>query len=215
LPRLELCAAVLGAELAERIKKDLRIRIDVVQYWTDSTIVLAWINATASSFHTFVANRIARIHELSNPEQWVHVASEDNPADLASRRCSATQLKHKELWFNGPPFLTTNQETWKQQTKHMLNTKDPEQRTITNHVLSLIKIDDWTTEISHHGSYDTLVGIRAWMLRFGNNCRPGNQKETGPITPEQRARALQRIIQRIQGQIMHAQVFRVMIVFKR
>jgi len=30
----------------------------------------------------------------------------------------------------------------------MLNTKDPEQRTITNHVLSLIKIDDWTTEIS-------------------------------------------------------------------
>jgi len=92
LPRLELCAAVLRAELAERIKKDLRIRIDEVQYWTDSIIVLAWINTTASSFHTFVANRIARIHELSNPEQWVLVASEDNPADLAPRGCSATQL---------------------------------------------------------------------------------------------------------------------------
>jgi len=129
----------------------------------------------------------------------VHVASEDNPADLASRGCSATQLKHKELWFNGPPFLTTNQETWKQQTKQTLNTKDPKQRTITNHVLSLIKIDDWNTEISHHGSFDTLVGIIAWILRFGNNCRPGNQRETGPITPEQRARALQRIMRQIQG----------------
>jgi len=114
--------------------EDLRIRIDEVQYWTDSTIVLAWINATASSFHAFVANRIARIHELSNPEQWGHVASEDNPADLASRGCSATQLKQKELWFNGQPFLTTNQEVWKQQTKHMLHTKDPEQRTITGSI---------------------------------------------------------------------------------
>jgi len=28
-------------------------------------------------------------------------------------------------------------------------------------------------------------------LRFGNNCRPGNQRETGQITSEQRARALQ------------------------
>jgi len=63
LPRLELCAAVLGAKLTERIQEVLRIRIDIVQYWTDSTIVLARINATASSFHTFVASRIVRIHE--------------------------------------------------------------------------------------------------------------------------------------------------------
>jgi len=41
MPRLELCAAVLGAELAERIQGDLMIRIDNIQYWTDSTIVLA------------------------------------------------------------------------------------------------------------------------------------------------------------------------------
>jgi len=75
----------------------------------------------------------------------VHVASDDNPADLASRGCSATQLKQKELWLNGPPFLITKQEAWKQQTKHMLSTKDPEQRTISNHVLSQIKIADWTT----------------------------------------------------------------------
>jgi len=81
----------------------------------------------------------------------------------------------------------------------MLSTKDPEQRTITSHVLSLIKIDDWTTEMSHHGSFDTLVGIAAWMLRFGKNFRSGNQRETGPKTPEQRAKALQRIVRQVQG----------------
>jgi len=82
LPKLELCAALLGAELAERIQGDLRIWVDSVKYWTDLTIVLTWIDVTASSFHTFVANRISRIQELTNPEQWAHVASEDNPADL-------------------------------------------------------------------------------------------------------------------------------------
>jgi len=71
-----------------------------------------------------VENRIARTHELTNPEQWAHVSSEDNTADLASRGCSATQLKRKELWICGQPFLTTNQEAWKQQTEHVLSKKE-------------------------------------------------------------------------------------------
>jgi len=37
------------------------------------------------------------------------------------------------------------------------------------------------------------------MLRFGNNCRPGTQREAVPITPEQRAKALQRIVRHKQG----------------
>jgi len=86
LPRLELCAAVLGAELAERIQGDLMIRIDNVQYWMDSTIVLTSLVATASSFHTFVANRIVQIHEFTSPEQWAHVSSEDNPEDPCVKR---------------------------------------------------------------------------------------------------------------------------------
>jgi len=36
-------------------------------------------------------------------------------------------------------------------------------------------------------------------LRFGNNCRPDTQREAGPITQEQRAKALQRILRQIQG----------------
>jgi len=39
-----------------------------------------------------------------------------------------------------------------------LSKKDPEQRTINNQVLSQIKVADWTTEINHHGLFDTLTG---------------------------------------------------------
>ena len=32
---------------------------------------------------------------------WRHVISLENPADLASRSCSATQLLHSHLWWSG------------------------------------------------------------------------------------------------------------------
>ena len=40
LPRLELCAAVLAAQLAQRIKGDLQVKNQPVFLWTDSEIVL-------------------------------------------------------------------------------------------------------------------------------------------------------------------------------
>ena len=47
---------------------------------------------------------IQRIKSSTKPEQWVHVASEDNPADHVSRGLTAEQLKTSN-WFSGPKFL--------------------------------------------------------------------------------------------------------------
>lgn len=52
-------------------------------FWTDSTVVLGYIN-DARRVQVFVANRIQRIKASTKPEQWAYVASEDNPADHAS-----------------------------------------------------------------------------------------------------------------------------------
>ncbi|KAH1021519.1 hypothetical protein HUJ04_011024 [Dendroctonus ponderosae] len=64
---------------------------------TDSTIVLAWIRLEPSSLKTFVANRVARIIELSHVIEWNHVVSEDNAADIISRGVNPKEL--------GPSFL--------------------------------------------------------------------------------------------------------------
>ena len=74
--------------------------------------MLSWINAQSCSFKTFVANRIATIQTLTLPDQWRHVRSRDNPADILSRGLSATQLPACQLWFHGPLFLHGNQELW-------------------------------------------------------------------------------------------------------
>ncbi|CAI6369690.1 unnamed protein product [Macrosiphum euphorbiae] len=56
LARLELCAAVLLARLADKIIPKLNITINKKHFWPDSTIVLAWINSPSTRWKTFVAS---------------------------------------------------------------------------------------------------------------------------------------------------------------
>ncbi|GFX18756.1 uncharacterized protein TNCV_3019141 [Trichonephila clavipes] len=53
------------------------------------------------------ANRVATIQHLTNAEQWHHVSSEQNPADLVSRGLDQFCLHNNSLWWNGPTFLAT------------------------------------------------------------------------------------------------------------
>jgi len=46
------------------------------------------------------------IQESIAPEQWKHVISEENPADVASRGIMPYELKSLTMWFNGPDWLS-------------------------------------------------------------------------------------------------------------
>ncbi|XP_075167703.1 uncharacterized protein LOC142239825 [Haematobia irritans] len=104
LPRLELCAALLGAELANKTKNKLRYEVKQLFFWSDSEIVLHWINSASSSLKTFVANRISKIQDLTINSQWRHVDSKTNPADLISRGLKPEQLPECNMWFYGYLF---------------------------------------------------------------------------------------------------------------
>jgi len=89
IPRLELCGALLLAELVAEVQGELAklnivLHQDNVHLWTDSTIVIAWIS-TLVPLQVFVSNRVARINELTAHIQWHHTPTADNPADLVSR----------------------------------------------------------------------------------------------------------------------------------
>ena len=55
------------------------------KFWTDSQVVLAYIRSTTKRFKVFVANRVQKIQEHSDVNQWNYVKGKDNPADDASR----------------------------------------------------------------------------------------------------------------------------------
>ncbi|XP_036146016.1 uncharacterized protein LOC118646671 [Monomorium pharaonis] len=85
LPRLELCGAVVLVRLLQGVKRAIKIKLDEVHAWSDSTIALAWIAGDPSRQKTFVSNRTAEIQSVLRPEYWHHVDGGENPADLISR----------------------------------------------------------------------------------------------------------------------------------
>jgi hypothetical protein len=55
IPRLELTAAVLAVKLNCQVQKEIEIPIKRVMFWTDSMVVLQYINNESKRFQTFVA----------------------------------------------------------------------------------------------------------------------------------------------------------------
>ncbi|XP_015593758.1 uncharacterized protein LOC107267051 [Cephus cinctus] len=105
IPRLELCSAVLLARLIAGIQRCLRVRIDGIQAWSDSTVALCWIRGDVGRWKTFVANRVTEIVQAFPAKHWNHVSGEENLADLISRGTSPRKLEECDLWWSGPSWL--------------------------------------------------------------------------------------------------------------
>ncbi len=54
IARLELCAALTGAQLGDILKKELTLDIHQFVYWSDSTTVLAWLHSDSCRYRVFV-----------------------------------------------------------------------------------------------------------------------------------------------------------------
>ncbi|VDI30171.1 Hypothetical predicted protein [Mytilus galloprovincialis] len=85
--------------------------------YTDSKIVLGYINNQQRHFYVYVGNRIDMIRQSTSPSQWSYVPSEDNPADTATRSISARDISTSE-WLLGPSFLMKGSESKFDGTEH-------------------------------------------------------------------------------------------------
>ena len=92
IPRLELCGAQLLAQLMHHIGNVLKIPLNHTYAWTDSTIVINWLDGSPKRFKTYVGNRISTIVDLIPPDKWRHVNGLENPADCASRGLYPSEL---------------------------------------------------------------------------------------------------------------------------
>ncbi|XP_052757764.1 uncharacterized protein LOC128202232 [Galleria mellonella] len=110
IPRLELNAALLLSSLVRRTYETLQLKlsIDSVYLFTDSKIVLAWLNTDIFNLHAYVANRVKVITEKTVQFQWNYVNTKENPADLISRGIDPKELPSCSLWWDGPEFIKDN-----------------------------------------------------------------------------------------------------------
>ena len=114
IPRLELCAANLLVKLYVITIKALPFQVHKTHFWSDSTIVLNWIDTPSYTLKTFVVNRVVEIQATTQAQNWHHVPTEDNPADLISRGQVPQDFLKNRLWTHGPQWLSQDSDTWPQ-----------------------------------------------------------------------------------------------------
>lgn len=102
MPRLELSAALTGAQLAMTLHAEHTLPLQHTTLWTDSTTVLTWLQSESCRYKVFVGTRIAEIQELTKVQQWRYVASEENPADNITRGKSLPGLAPTSRWLRAP-----------------------------------------------------------------------------------------------------------------
>ena len=129
IPRLELTAALLSVKMCSMLRKELTYKVSDEVFWTDSKIVLSYLNNDCKRFHTFVANRIQQIKDKTIPAQWRYVRTEENPADTASRGATIPSLV-KSDWYKGPKFLWETSVSDSDEIDTTISTDDPNVRAI-------------------------------------------------------------------------------------
>jgi hypothetical protein len=188
IPRLELCAAVLLAQLANKITKTIKIEFSAKYYFTASTVVLGWLNATPNTWNTHVANRVAEIQRSTDIKNWRHVPMKENPADILSRGCAPNQLKGNSLWLNGPKFLLRepNHRPAQVNSRREENKVETERRKSVAITVVTTTSGTWDV-LRRYSSFVKLALVFAYVLRFIDNTKAkrSETKRQGILTAQE------------------------------
>ncbi|XP_043263948.1 uncharacterized protein LOC122404113 [Colletes gigas] len=113
IPRLELCAAKLLANLYKSVADALHLQFSKTNFYSDSSITLNWLKTSPHTLKTFEANRVSEIQTLTDKNNWYHISTHDNPADYISRGQTPSEFIQNTCWINGPMWLSKDESLWK------------------------------------------------------------------------------------------------------
>lgn len=92
VPRLQLMAAILELRSTVSGRKVQDIPLANAVPWLDTMSVLFWIRGKSTMFKLFVANRVGEIQNTTSTDQWWHVSTKVNPAELPTK-------VHHNVWL--------------------------------------------------------------------------------------------------------------------
>lgn len=185
VPRLELCGTLLLSRLVNKTLTALDLPVASVNCWTDSKIVLAWLESEPGKWNIFVAHRVAEIQENKFINKWSYIATKDNPADIISRGCDIRVLTKLSLWWKGPPWLILEDDEWPNldnaDSTEVYPIAIPEMRNVRRAMVSRIEND--ISMFERFSSFVRLRRVIAYCLRFYDNCKlPKANRVTGSLT---------------------------------
>ena len=152
ISKLQLQALLLAARLRNEVQRALTLQSETTFMWTDSTKVLQWLHSLEKQL-VFVANCVGEILEITTADEWYHIQTDDNPADVGTRGLAAKALLQSS-WLKNPEFLKTDQWPFKPPVDFRQNLKqvkpDPTNELITD---SLSMLCETQAALAKHYTY--------------------------------------------------------------
>jgi hypothetical protein len=175
---LELQAAVLSVRIGEMVQREIEMEFTQICYWTDSEIVLKYIQNESKRYTVYVGNRVTEIREKSQLSQWRYCPSKENPSDDASRGLNPVNLTSECRWLNGPSFLKKAESTWPISLFGELSSNDPEviQSTQTN-LLYNVEPSTFDQLFRRYSTWMILRIKIVWLTRFKNHVKNHHSKD--------------------------------------
>ncbi|KAL9967007.1 hypothetical protein ACROYT_G025160 [Oculina patagonica] len=141
----------------------------------------------------------------TEPSQWQHVSTDENPADLCIRGATPSELAECSLWWNGPDWLTKDFSEWSKMQVPNRPTEMPKMKTSkrkedTNASVTLVTYnlqkeaapkqnntrELWRLEPKRFSSWVRLAQVHARKGRVLHNMRNrDNRNANMELSPEE------------------------------
>ena len=187
IPRLELLAVVIGIRCLAFIREQIHLPITHSHIWSDSQCVLHWI-FSEKPLNVFIGNRVKEIRDMS-AVSFAYVPTKENPADVASRGSTVSNLCQNQVWWTGPVWLQKGIWDWptfenqldaseKEHFEAELRNSKHEPTLVLHSTRSGNETDPEISTTSpfeikskYFSSVSRLLRVTAWAIRFVNKLQ--------------------------------------------
>ena len=205
IPRLELVAGHMAANIVDNVKKALQgYPVRDVHAWLDSSVALHWIKSE-NRYKQFVSNRVTKIKE-KDYLIWRHVPSELNPADIASRGCDIKKVT--DSWFKGPDWIQ-KPDQWPEDIVTVASRESESEAKPCKVALNVgVETSNELDTMLEKFHFMKAMRVTAWLKRFADNCRrEKSERKRGLLDTDEMQRAINVWIKRTQIKVEGTEVF--------
>ena len=197
IPKAELRAVVMGASLGHMLKHVLGERCGNIMFVTDSSVALMQINQDSRPMETFTRNAVIEVRRLTKPEDWFHVESALNIADLATKNATIDDVGLDSEWQCGKQWMKLPRDLMPIRTASQITMAAEARRMASEDLVNLAQIftcaynlHDKVSERYSFSQYlydpnrynwQRAVRVMAYVLKFIRLCYQKLQKDYIPV----------------------------------
>ena len=186
MPRLELLAAELGAELSKYLSNTILSKFHTSQIilWSDSQFVLSWISSSKHLRQQLIQHRVQLIRDITSQSTWRYCLTSSNPADLITRGLDAKAfISKQQSWNQGPAWLMKPTQEWPTVTDNQLqeNTENyTETQSININLANAQKNANLLNviDITKYSTFNKTLRVSALVIHFARKLREETKSNT-------------------------------------